>query len=33
MGLATEGNNIGVCKAYIKDANGLKDLTLSPPIW
>jgi hypothetical protein len=28
MGLATEGNNIGVCKAYIKDANSLKDLTL-----
>ena len=30
MGLATEGNNIGVCKAYIKDANSLKDLTLPP---
>jgi len=30
MGLATEGNNIGVCKACIKDANSLKDLTLSP---
>jgi hypothetical protein len=30
MGLATEGNNIGVCKAYIKDASNLKDLTLSP---
>jgi len=30
MGLAIEGNNIGVCKAYIKDANSLKDLTLSP---
>ena len=28
MGLATEGNNIGVYKAYIKDANSLKDLTL-----
>ena len=28
MGLATEGNNIGVCKAYIKDA--LKNLTLPP---
>ena len=28
MGLATEGNNIGICKAYIKDA--LKNLTLSP---
>jgi hypothetical protein len=30
MGLATEGNNIGVCKACIKDADSLKDLTLSP---
>ena len=30
MGLATEGDNIGVCKAYIKDANSLKDLTLPP---
>ena len=30
MGLATEGNNIGVCKACIKDANSLKYLTLSP---
>ena len=30
MGLATEGNNIGVYKAYIKDADSLKDLTLSP---
>ena len=28
MGLATEGNNIGVCKACIKDANSLKDPTL-----
>jgi hypothetical protein len=28
MGLATEGDNIGVYKAYIKDANSLKDLTL-----
>ena len=28
MGLATEGNNIGVYKAYIKDANSLKDATL-----
>jgi hypothetical protein len=28
MGLATEGNNIGICKAYIKDA--LKNLTLLP---
>ena len=30
MGLATEGNNIGICKAYIKDANSLKDPTLPP---
>ena len=30
MGLATEGDNMGVCKAYIKDANSLKDLTLPP---
>ena len=30
MGLATEGNNIGVYKAYIKDANSLKYLTLPP---
>ena len=30
MGLATEGDNIGVCKACIKDANSLKDLTLPP---
>ena len=28
MGLAIEGNNIGVYKAYIKDANSLKNLTL-----
>jgi len=28
MGLAIEGNNIGICKAYIKDADTLKDLTL-----
>jgi hypothetical protein len=28
MGLVTEGNNIGICKVYIKDANSLKDLTL-----
>ena len=28
MGLAMEGNNIGICKAYIKDADGLKNLTL-----
>ena len=30
MGLVTEGNNIGVCKACIKDANSLKNLTLPP---
>jgi len=30
MGLAMEGDNIGICKAYIKDADSLKDLTLSP---
>ena len=30
IGLATEGNNIGICKAYIKDADRLKDLTLPP---
>ena len=30
MGLAMEGNNIGIYKAYIKDANSLKDLTLPP---
>ena len=30
MGLATEGNNIGVCKAYIRDADSLNNLTLSP---
>ena len=30
MGLATEGNNIGIYKACIKDANSLKDLTLPP---
>ena len=29
IGLAIEGNNIGVCKACIKDANSLKDLTIS----
>ena len=28
MGLATEGDNIGVCKACIKDANSLKYPTL-----
>ena len=30
MGLATEGNNIGIYKAYIKDAKSLKYLTLPP---
>ena len=30
MGLAMEGDNIGVYKACIKDADSLKDLTLSP---
>ena len=25
-----EGDNIGICKACIKDANSLKDLTLLP---
>ena len=30
MGLAIESDNIGVYKACIKDANSLKDLTLSP---
>jgi hypothetical protein len=30
MGLAIEGNNIGIYKAYVKDADSLKDLTLSP---
>ena len=30
MGLATEGNNINICKAYIKDANSLKNPTLPP---
>ena len=30
MGLATESNNIGVYKAYIKDTNSIKDLTLPP---
>src|SRR6266576_2564546 len=25
-----EGNNMGICKACIKDANSLKDLTLPP---
>ena len=30
MGLAIKGNNIGIYKAYIKDANSLKDPTLPP---
>jgi hypothetical protein len=30
MGLATEGDNISVCKACIKDANSLKNPTLLP---
>ena len=30
MGLATEGNNIGVCKACVKDTNTLKNPTLPP---
>ena len=30
MGLVIEGDNIGVYKACIKDANRFKDLTLSP---
>ena len=30
MGIATEGNNMGIRNAYIKDANSLKDLTLPP---
>ena len=30
MGIAMEGDNIGVYKACIKDANSLKYLTLSP---
>jgi len=30
MGLAIEGDNIRVYKAYIKDANSLKYLTLFP---
>jgi len=28
MGLAIKGNNIGIYKACIKDADSLKDLTL-----
>src|SRR6266700_1335063 len=30
IGLAMEGDNIGVYKAYIKDADSLKDPTLPP---
>ena len=30
MGIATEGDNMGVCKACIKDADSLKYPTLSP---
>jgi hypothetical protein len=30
MGLAIEGDNIGICKACIKDADSLKDPTLPP---
>ena len=30
MGIATEGDNIGVYKAYIKDVDSLKYPTLSP---
>ena len=30
MGLAMEGDNIGIYKACIKDANSLKDLSLPP---
>ena len=30
MGLATEGDNIGVYKACIKDTNSLKDPTIPP---
>ena len=30
MGIAMEGNNIGIYKAYIKDADSLKYLTLPP---
>jgi hypothetical protein len=30
IGLATEGDNIGIYKACIKDADSLKDLTLPP---
>ena len=30
MGLATDGDNIGICKDCIKDANSLKNPTLPP---
>ena len=30
MGLATEGDNMGIYKVYIKDANSLKNPTLLP---
>ena len=30
MGLVMEGDNISVCKACIKNADSLKDLTLPP---
>ena len=30
MGLATKGDNISVCKAYIKDVNSVKNPTLPP---
>src|SRR6266568_3941330 len=30
MGLAIKGDNIGICKACIKDADSLKDPTLFP---
>ena len=30
MGLATEGNNMGIYKACIKDVDSLKDLILPP---
>ena len=32
MGLATEGDNLGICKACIKDADSLKDPT-APPLF
>ena len=30
IGLAMDGDNIGICKDYIKDANSFKNLTLPP---